>query len=112
MEPSFQAAVSRYLVNCGTCRGAMLSSVLVRAELEGASCWIELSVSKSSDQGTNIAGEPTATLSFDGAAPMAVLGSVSEQHLRELLHRGAAMHSAMMAGALEQALQIAVGLRA
>ncbi len=89
--------------------GAMLSSVLVRAELEGASCWIELSVSKSSDQGTNIAGEPTATLSFDGAAPMAVLGSVSEQHLRELLHRGAAMHSAMMAGALEQALQIAVG---
>ena len=89
--------------------GAMLSSVLVQAELEGASRWIELPVSKFSDQGTNIAGEPTATLSFEDAVPVTVLGSVSEQHLRELLHRGAAMHSAMMAGALEQALQIAVG---
>ena len=89
--------------------GAMLSSVLVQAEFEAGSCWIELAVSKSSDHGTNIAGEPTATLSFDSSAPMAVLGSVSEQHLREILHRGAAMHSAKMAGALEQALQIAVG---
>ena len=89
--------------------GPFLERVLVAADTSSGIVWVEMPVGEFEDQPSSLAGEPTATLRFDEVAPVRVLGPFMEQHQRELLHRGAAMHASLMAGALEQSLEIAVG---
>ena len=89
--------------------GPCLKRVLVEAQTSKGLCWVEIPVGERDDQPASLAGEPMATLRFNGAEATKVFGQVTDQHRNEILHRGAAMHAALMAGALEQSLEIAVG---